>query len=43
MDNLEKIEEICDKCCDEVPVNSVYIGMVFQWLIDNGYEIISPS
>lgn len=47
-DKIDSIEEsclnidtqsICDLCCDEVNVNNEYIGMVFQWLSDNGYMI----
>lgn len=35
----ENMEEICDKCCDELHINNQYIGQVFQWLIDNNYGI----
>jgi len=33
------IEKICDDCCDNIDINNEYIAHVFQWLIDNGYEI----
>jgi hypothetical protein len=39
--NIESdIEDICDKCCDDVNINNEYIGKVFQWLIDNKYYIV---
>jgi hypothetical protein len=34
------IQDICDKCCDAVHVNNIYIGEVFQWLENNDYQII---
>lgn len=37
------IQDICDKCCDEVRVNNQYIGEVFQWLINNDYEICKKN
>jgi len=35
------IQDICDLCCDAptVEVNNQLIGQVFQWLVDNDYEI----
>jgi len=38
---MEKdIQEVCDECCDSgIEVNNEYIGIVFQWLIDNDYII----
>jgi hypothetical protein len=33
------IQQVCDDCCDGVNVNSQYVGEVFQWLINNGYNI----
>jgi hypothetical protein len=38
MDKVD-MQEVCDLCCDEVRVNNQYIGDIFQWLINNGYEI----
>jgi hypothetical protein len=39
MEEMEEDQEICDKCCDDLPINNEYIAKVFQWLLDNGYEI----
>ena len=39
----EEIQKICDECCDNVDVNNIYIGKVFQWLIDNNYDIIKKD
>lgn len=37
----QNIQEVCDNCCDDytVDINGEYIGKVFQWLINNDYEI----
>jgi hypothetical protein len=35
----EGILVIYEKCCDEVQINNEYICTIFQWLIDNGYDI----
>jgi len=34
-------QDVCDLCCDAptVHVNNQYIGQVFQWLVNNDYEI----
>jgi hypothetical protein len=35
------IQEVCDQCCEspDVHVNNQYIGEIFQWLINNDYQI----
>jgi len=35
----QDIQKVCDDCCDEVVVNFQYVGDIFQWLINNGYEL----
>ena len=40
LDKGVDISKICDSCCDDVNVNAEYVGLVFQWLIDNDYNLI---
>lgn len=39
----QNIQEVCDKCCEEVSINYSYVGEVFQWLIDNNYKIVKEE
>lgn len=37
----QDMEEVMSECCDDpsMVVNNDYIGVVFQWLVDNDYVI----